>query len=120
PVPRGGAGTVGVSGGPAGLRAGDAPGRLLIERRGVQPATELALAEKVRRKGAAFVECPVGGSTGPARQGQLIGLLGAEPADAARVEPLLRQMCRRFEHSGPVGAASPIKPPLHLPLLASF
>src|SRR5262252_10143787 len=73
-----------VYGGPDGLLAGDVTGKLFIEMSTVQPATELALAEKVRRKGAAFVECPVGGSTGPARQGQLIGLLGAEPADAAR------------------------------------
>ena len=80
-----------VYGGPEGLLAGDVQGKLCVEMSTVQPATELALAEKVRRKGAAFVECPVGGTTGPARQGQLIGLLGAEPADAARVEPLLRQ-----------------------------
>ena len=58
----------------------------------VQPATEVAIAEKVRAKGAAFVECPVGGTTGPARQGQLVGLLGAEAADAERAHPLLKQL----------------------------
>src|SRR5499426_3587569 len=109
-----------VYGGPDGLLAGDVTGKLFIEMSTVQPATELALAEKVRRKGAAFVECPVGGSTGPARQGQLIGLLGAEPADAARVEPLLRQMCRRFEHCGPVGAGSTMKLAINLPLMVSW
>ena len=46
----------------------------------VRPEVEIALAEEVRHKGAAFVECPVGGSTGPARQGKLLGLMGAEPA----------------------------------------
>ncbi len=59
-------------------------GKLFIEMSTVQPATEVALADKVRAKGAALVECPVGGTTGPARQGKLIGLMGAEPADAAR------------------------------------
>jgi 3-hydroxyisobutyrate dehydrogenase len=34
--------------------------------------TEIALAEKLRAKGAAFIECPVGGTTGPARQGKII------------------------------------------------
>ena len=38
-----------------------------------------------------------GGSTGPARQGKLIGLMGAEPADAARAKPILEQLCRRLE-----------------------
>ena len=69
----------------------------------VLPATEVALAEAVRGKGAAFVECPVGGSTGPARQGKLIGLMGADAADAARARPILEQLCRRLEHAGPVG-----------------
>jgi 3-hydroxyisobutyrate dehydrogenase len=109
-----------VYGGPSGLLAGDLRGRLFIEMSTVQPATELALADKVRGRGAAFVECPVGGTTGPARQGQLIGLLGAEPTDAARVEPLLRQMCRRFEHCGPVGAGSTMKLAINLPLMVSW
>ena len=109
-----------VYGGPQGLLAGDVAGRLFIEMSTVQPATELALAGKVRHKGAAFVECPVGGTTGPARQGQLIGLMGAEPADAARAEPLLRQMCRRIEHCGPVGAGSTMKLAINLPLMVSW
>jgi 3-hydroxyisobutyrate dehydrogenase len=109
-----------VYGGPDGLLAGDVGGRLFIEMSTVQPATELALAEQVRRKGAAFVECPVGGTTGPARQGQLIGLLGAEPANAARAEPLLRQLCRRIEHCGPVGAGSTMKLAINLPLMVSW
>src|SRR5919197_2204680 len=81
-----------VYGGPLGLLAGDVRGKLFIEMSTVQPATELALADKVRGKGAAFVECPVGGTTGPARQGQVIGLMGAEPGDAAPAEPLMRQL----------------------------
>src|SRR5262245_63395416 len=72
--------------GASGLLSGDVRGKLFIEMSTVQPATEVALAEKVRAKGAALVECPVGGSTGPARQGKLIGLMGGEPADAARAK----------------------------------
>jgi len=106
-----------VYGGLSGLLAGDIRGKLFIEMSTVQPATELALADKVRGKGAAFLECPVGGTTGPARQGQLIGLMGAEPAEAARAEPLLRQMCRRIEHVGPVGAGASMKLAINLPLL---
>jgi 3-hydroxyisobutyrate dehydrogenase len=109
-----------VYGGPDGLLAGDVRGKLFIEMSTVQPATELALADRVRRKGAAFVECPVGGTTGPARQGQLIGFLGAAPADAERVQVLLRQLCRRIEHCGPVGAGSTMKLAINLPLMVSW
>ena len=106
-----------VYGGPSGLLAGDVEGKLFIEMSTVRPQVETALADKVRAKGAAFVECPVGGSTGPARQGKLIGLMGAEPADAARAKPLLDQLCRRLEHCGPVGAGATMKLAINLPLM---
>jgi 3-hydroxyisobutyrate dehydrogenase len=109
-----------VYGGAAGLLAGDVRGKLFIEMSTVQPATEIALAEKARALGAAFVECPVGGTTTPARQGQLVGLLGAAPADADRARPLLEQLCRRIDHCGPVGAGATVKLAINLPLLISW
>jgi 3-hydroxyisobutyrate dehydrogenase len=103
--------------GASGLLAGDVRGKLFIEMSTVEPRTETALAGKVRGKGAALVECPVGGSTGPARQGKLIGLMGAEPADAARAKPILEQLCRRLEHCGPVGAGAVMKLTINMPLM---
>ena len=103
--------------GAAGLLAGDVRGKLFIEMSTVAPATEIALAGKVRGKGAALVECPVGGSTGPARQGKLIGLMGGEDADAARARPILEQLCRRLEHCGPVGAGAVMKLTINMPLM---
>jgi 3-hydroxyisobutyrate dehydrogenase len=106
--------------GPSGLLSGVVANKLFIEMSTVQPATEVALAAKVRDKGAAFVECPVGGTTGPARQGQLIGLMGAEAVDADRAYPLLKQLCRRIDHCGPVGAAASVKLAINLPLMVSW
>jgi 3-hydroxyisobutyrate dehydrogenase len=106
-----------VYGGPSGLLAGNVGGKLLVEMSTVPPHVETALAERVRAAGAAFVECPVGGSTGPARQGKLIGLMGAEAADAARAKPLLDRLCRRIEHCGPVGAGATMKLTINLPLM---
>jgi 3-hydroxyisobutyrate dehydrogenase len=106
-----------VYNGASGLLAGDVRGKLFIEMSTVRPQTEVALAEKVRAQGAALVECPVGGSTGPARQGKLIGLMGAEPADAARAKPILEQLCRRLEHCGPVGAGAVMKLTINMPLM---
>jgi len=106
-----------VYNGPSGLLSGDVGGKLFIEMSTVLPATEVALAGAVRAKGAAFVECPVGGSTSPARQGKLIGLMGAEAADAARARPILEQLCRRLEHAGPVGSGAVLKFTINLPLM---
>ena len=109
-----------VYGGPSGLLSGDVKGKLFIEMSTVPPGVEMALAPKVRGKGAVFVECPVGGSTAPARQGKLLGLMGAEPADAARARPILEQLCRKVEHCGPVGAGSSMKLAINLPLMVGW
>jgi 3-hydroxyisobutyrate dehydrogenase len=106
-----------VYGGPEGLLAGDLKGKLFVEMSTVPPHLETAMAAKVRAAGAAFVECPVGGSTGPARQGKLIGLMGAEAEDAARAQPLLDRLCRRLEHCGPVGSGATMKLAINLPLM---
>jgi 3-hydroxyisobutyrate dehydrogenase len=106
-----------VYNGRSGLLDGDVAGKLFIDMSTVLPATEIALARAARAKGAAFVECPVGGSTGPARQGKLIGLVGAEPADAERARPILEQLCRRIEHAGPVGSGAILKFAVNLPLM---
>jgi 3-hydroxyisobutyrate dehydrogenase len=106
-----------VYGGDDGLLSGNVKGKLFIEMSTVRPETEIALAARVRAKGAAFVECPVGGSVGPARQGKLLGLAGAEPADFARAKPILDQMCRRVEHCGSVGTGELMKFAVNLPLM---
>ena len=103
--------------GPQGLLSGDAKGKLFIEMSTVTPEAQAALADKVRGKSAAFVECPVSGSVIPARAGKLLGLMGAEPADAARARPLLEQMCRRVMHAGPVGSGALLKLAVNLPLM---
>jgi 3-hydroxyisobutyrate dehydrogenase len=109
-----------VYGGPSGLLSGALNGKLVIEMSTVRPHTERALAAKVSAQGAAFVECPVGGTTGPARQGKLLGLMGGEPADTARARPILEALCRRLEHVGPIGAGTTMKLAINLPLLVSW
>jgi len=102
--------------GPQGLLSGDARGKLFIEMSTVRPDVEMVLEAKVRQKGAVLVECPVGGTTGPAREGKLFGFAGGADADVARARPLLEQMCRRVEHCGPVGAGTRMKLAINLPL----
>jgi 3-hydroxyisobutyrate dehydrogenase len=83
----------------------------------VRPETELALADSVRARGATLVECPVGGTTGPAKEGKLFGFAGGGEADVSRARPILEQLCRRIEHVGPVGAGASMKLAINLPLL---
>jgi 3-hydroxyisobutyrate dehydrogenase len=100
-----------------GLLSGNVTGKLFIDMSTVRPETEKALAAKVRRKGAAFVECPVGGTVGPAKEGKLFGFLGSDATDVARARTVLDQLCRRVEHVGLVGAGASMKLAINLPLL---
>ena len=103
--------------GAGGLLSGNVAGKLFIEMSTVRPETEKALAQKVKAKGAALIECPVGGTVGPAKDGKLFGFVGGDAADVARAKPLLDQMCRRVEHVGPIGAGASMKLAINLPLL---
>ena len=103
-------------GGASGLLSGSVEGKLFIEMSTVRPETEKALAQKVKAKGAALIECPVGGTIFPAKDGKLFGFVGGDAADVTRAKPLLDQMCRRIEHVGPVGAGASMKLAINLPL----
>lgn len=100
-----------------GLLAGLRPGTLVIDCSTVSPAKPRALGERVRSAGGRFLECPVGGSVGPAGQGQLLGFVGGEAEDLERARPLLALLCRRIEHVGPLGAGATVKLAINLPLL---
>ncbi len=100
-----------------GLLAGDVRGKLFIEMSTVRPETPVALLARVKAAGAEMVDCPVGGSVGPAKDGKLFGFVGGEASDVARAKPILDQLCRRVEHVGPVGAGARMKLAINLPLL---
>ncbi|MBR1221339.1 NAD(P)-dependent oxidoreductase [Bradyrhizobium sp. U87765 SZCCT0131] len=102
--------------GPSGILAGSVAGKLVVDMSTVQSATAVALAARVRAQDAVFVECPVGGTVGPAKTGKLLGLAGAAPDDFARAQPLLAQLCRRVDRVGPVGAGASMKLAINLPL----
>jgi len=103
-----------------GFLSGDVRGKLFIEMSTVRPEVQIALAKVVRASGGRFVECPVGGTTGPARQGKLFGFMGAEAADAEAAKPILEQLCRRLEHVGPVGSGALAKFTINMPLMIYY
>jgi len=102
---------------PDGLLKAKLAGKLVIDMSTVRPDTMISVGTAVAQLGAAFVECPVGGSKVPAREGKLFGLVGGAKADVVRAMPLLEQLCRRIEHVGPLGAGATMKLAVNLPLL---
>jgi len=100
-----------------GLLTGDVKGKLFIEMSTVRPATEEALAADVGAKGASMVDAPVGGTTGPAKEGKLVGVVGGADEDVARARPILEKLCKRLDHVGPIGAGASFKLAINLPLV---
>jgi 3-hydroxyisobutyrate dehydrogenase len=106
-----------VYGGVDGLLSGAVQGKIFIDMSTVQPAKPQEMAQRVGAVGAAFLECPVGGSVGPAKEGKLLGFAGGDAADVAKVLPLLQTMCKRVEHVGTHGAGATMKLAVNLPLM---
>jgi 3-hydroxyisobutyrate dehydrogenase len=111
------AATVAVYRGTNGLLKANLHGKLVIDMSTIQPDTMVSAGNAVTELGAAFVECPVGGSKVPAKEGKLFGFVGGADADVARAKPLLEQLCRRIEHVGLLGAGATLKLAVNLPLL---
>jgi 3-hydroxyisobutyrate dehydrogenase len=112
------AATEAVYRGPNGILSAGLSGKLLIDTSTVRPDTMASIGASALQAGAAFVECPVGGSIVPAREGKLFGLAGGSKTDVARAMPILEQLCRRVEHVGePLGSGATMKLAINLPLL---
>jgi 3-hydroxyisobutyrate dehydrogenase len=106
-----------VYSGPNGLLSGAVSQKIFIDMSTVKPAKPKEMALKASAVGAVFLECPVGGSVGPAKEGKLLGFVGGHSADVEKVKPLLDQLCKRVEHVGTFGAGSTLKLAVNLPLM---
>lgn len=95
--------------GPDGLEAGLASGAIVVDLTSGIPEASRRIAERLARRGVAFVDAPVSGGTKGAEAGTLTIMVGGAPGDFARVRPLLEQFGRRIVHVGPVGAGHALK-----------
>jgi len=96
------------------------PERLFVEMSTLRPQAHQEMAEQVRSRGSAYLECPVAGSRDAALTGSLIGLAAGHEVDLARARPALDALCRRVERVGDVGAAASVKLALNLPLIVYY
>jgi 3-hydroxyisobutyrate dehydrogenase len=103
--------------GVGGLCSTDLTGKTIIEMCTTSSETACALDAKVAAKGGQFLECPVGGTIGPAKTGQLLGLAAGTDAAFTAAEPVMRDLTRRLEHLGPVGRGAAMKLAINLPLM---
>jgi 3-hydroxyisobutyrate dehydrogenase len=106
-----------VYGSEDGLLTGQVSNKMFIDMSTVRPEKPREMALRTQAVGASFLECPVGGSVGPAKEGKLLGFVGGFSEDLEKVRDLLGAMCRRVEHVGPYGAGATMKLAVNLPLM---
>ena len=88
----------------AGWRAAGVPDPLLVVMGTVSPLGVAELAQELRPDGVRVVDAPVSGGVVGAREARLSIMVGAEHADLADVEPVLRLLGTTVRHMGPVGS----------------
>jgi 3-hydroxyisobutyrate dehydrogenase len=101
---------------PEGLLSANLRGKIWIEMSTLLPDEQQALEARAVAAGCDYLECPVGGTVGPALKGALLGMAGGSEAAWTRGKPVLEGLCKRVEHLGPVGAGSAMKLAVNLPL----
>lgn len=75
------------------------------------------LSKIIMNNDGLFIECPVGGSTGPAENGQLLGLMGGSKNLIKSLDIFFKDLFRRYEHLGDIGKGTAMKLAINLPLL---
>ncbi|MCC7183700.1 MAG: 2-hydroxy-3-oxopropionate reductase [Rhodocyclaceae bacterium] len=92
-------------------------GRMVVHMGTTSAAYSCALEQDVVRAGGRYIEAPVSGSSQPAEEGRLIGMIAGRDEDAERVRPLLAALCSQVFSCGPVPAALLMKLSVNLFLI---
>jgi 3-hydroxyisobutyrate dehydrogenase-like beta-hydroxyacid dehydrogenase len=77
------------------------PGMLVVDSSTVSPTASLKFAERVRERGADFLDAPVTGSKVGAENASLIFIVGGREEFVAKLQPLFSAMGKQVVHVGP-------------------
>lgn len=100
--------------GPDGILASAGKGTLTVDMSTVSPNTSRYLASRCHEAGIRFLDAPVSGSVGPAKEGTLVIMVGGEKADYEQAKPLLDKLGKVALHLGPNGAGTSAKLAINL------
>lgn len=89
-------------------------GKLAIDMSTIAPETSRFLAEQAKKAGLRFLDAPVSGSVGPAKEAQLVIMVGGEKADYDEAKPLLDKLGKAAIYLGPNGAGTSAKLAINL------
>ncbi|MDC0760814.1 NAD(P)-dependent oxidoreductase [Brevibacillus sp. AG] len=89
-------------------------GKLAVDMSTISPDTSRFLAEQAKQAGLRFLDAPVSGSVGPAKEGKLVIMVGGEQADYEVAKPMLDKLGKAAFYLGPNGAGTSAKLAINL------
>ncbi|RAT97524.1 NAD(P)-dependent oxidoreductase [Brevibacillus sp. Leaf182] len=89
-------------------------GKLAVDMSTISPDTSRFLAEHAKQAGLRFLDAPVSGSVGPAKEGKLVIMVGGEEADYEVAKPMLDKLGKAAFYLGPNGAGTSAKLAINL------
>jgi len=95
--------------GEQGLLAGASKGLLIVDCSTSEPDSTARLRERCAAAGVSFVDAPLSRTPVEAEAGRLNVMVGAEPADFERLQPVLQAFAENVFHMGGPGAGHIIK-----------
>lgn len=96
------------------------PGTIVVDSSTISPVETLKFAERVRAKGADYVDAPITGSKIGAESAQLIFMVGGKDETLKRLGPLFAQMGKKVVHMGETGKGQASKIALNLQIAMIF
>jgi len=85
-------------------------GKLVVDHSTINPDATRAMASRLgAANGMRWIDAPVSGGPGAARDGSMTVMAGGDAADIAAIAPLMRDMAGHFTHVGPLGAGQTAK-----------
>lgn len=93
----------------AGLAAGMAPGKVLIDMGSSDPVRSRGNFARLAAQGVAFVDAPVSGGRKRAVDASLSIMIGGETSAVEQVRPVLQAMGKTLVHVGGAGAGHAVK-----------
>jgi 3-hydroxyisobutyrate dehydrogenase len=97
-----------------GLLSARVSGKLAIDMSTIAPETSRFLAEQSKKAGLRFLDAPVSGSVGPAKEAQLVIMVGGEKADYDVAKPMLDKLGKAAVYLGSHGAGTSAKLAINL------
>jgi 3-hydroxyisobutyrate dehydrogenase-like beta-hydroxyacid dehydrogenase len=106
--------------GPQGVETSIGAGAIVVDSSTISPSAELQFAERLRAKGADYVDAPVTGSKVAAEAGSLIFMVGGDQAVLAKIDPLFKAMGKQVFRMGETSKGQAAKLVMNLQIALIF